>query len=338
MRHVTYGMSAVLAVLLLLAAQTVALADMEHIYPTEEQIQAMAAVTEPEAVEGFLPVCMGCDTDRMVVAFTIDDCNQPDNLKKIIAMFRKYDGKATIFPIGENVEMNKDVLKSAWEQGFEIENHTWSHSGLYPDDDDELARQIWSQNYAVSQALGVNYQMHFLRPRGGDNRYDQRTHAYMRQMGYYGLAYWNHVGVLNPTKISPSSVRPGDIILFHTTDKDIEQLNELVPALAERGFRFVTLNELYGLPENETMLLEEDLTVEPLHPWVRFPQTYHPEDYLHDVYLIQERLTELGFLNSPYNGYYGQKTMAAVRAFQKSRGMTADGIVGKDTWRALFEE
>ena len=35
-------------------------------------------------------------------------------------------------------------------------------------------------------------------------------------------------------------------------------------------------------------------------------------------------------------GYYGKKTVAAVRAFQKSVGLEADGITGKATWDALF--
>ena len=307
-----------------------------HVYPTDEQRASFARQVLPEGVQGFLPVCHNAATDRKVVAFTIDDCNQVKNLQTIISLFQQYGGTATIFPIGENVPYLTDTLRNAWMAGFEIENHTYTHSGLYHEDDEGLAYQIWMQNRAVSEALGVDYQMHFLRPRGGDNRYDQRTHAYLRQMGYYGIAYWDQVGVLAPTKIKPSDVQSGDILLFHTTDQDVAQLKELVPQLASMGFGFVTLNDLYGLPANETNVLTPNAQVEPIHPWMRFDQTYHPEEYLHDIYLIQERLTELGFLNSPYNGYYGKKTVAAVRAFQKSVGLEADGITGKATWDALF--
>ena len=100
----------------------------------------------------------------------------------------------------------------------------------------------------------------------------------------------------------------------------------------------MTLNELYGLPDNETWELSNETDPEPLQPYERFAQTLHLEDYLHDVYLVQERLYQLGFLKSNYNGYYGAKTAAAVAAFQKSRGLEADGICGPATWAALFNE
>jgi V8-like Glu-specific endopeptidase len=36
------------------------------------------------------------------------------------------------------------------------------------------------------------------------------------------------------------------------------------------------------------------------------------------------------------DGIFGAKTLAAVRAFQRSRGLTVDGVVGPLTWGALF--
>jgi peptidoglycan hydrolase-like protein with peptidoglycan-binding domain len=35
------------------------------------------------------------------------------------------------------------------------------------------------------------------------------------------------------------------------------------------------------------------------------------------------------------DGQYGKKTTAAVKRFQKAAGITADGIVGPQTWAAL---
>jgi len=308
----------------------------ERAYPSAETMERLEDIVAPDIVDGFLPVFMHARVSGRRVAFTIDDCNQAENLREIIKLFKKYDGRATIFPIGQNLEFLGKILKGAWEDGFEIENHTWSHSGLYDEDDENLCREIWAQNRAVSEALGVTYQMHFLRPRGGDNRYDQRTHAYLRQLGYYGIAYWSKVGLLNTTKHIASNIHSGDVLLFHTTNEDLKQLKDLVPRLYKAGYSFVTLNELFGLPDNETFELTDETEPVPLAPYERFHQTLHPEDYLHDVYLVQQRLSELGFLTSRYNGYYGAKTAKALKAFQQSRGLTADGICGADTWKALF--
>ena len=307
-----------------------------RVLPSEEMMESLEEIVSPDVVDGFLPVFFSRKDGPKVVAFTIDDCNQAGNLRSMIALFEKYGGKATIFPIGENVRFLKDTLKSAWQDGFEIENHTWNHSGLYHEDDEGMCHQIWDQNRAVSEALGVNYQMHFLRPRGGDNRYDQRTHAYLRQLGYYGIAYWSKVGVNQSSDYIAKNIHSGDILLFHTTDADLKQMQDLVPRLYKKGYTFVTLNELFGLPDNEISELTEENGPEPLAPYVRFDQTLHQEDYLHDVYLVQERLSQLGFLSGRYNGYYGAKTAAAVAKFQKSRGLTADGVCGRATWAALF--
>ena len=107
--------------------------------PSAENAQKLANEVRPDVVEGFLPVCYGLKTDQKVVAITIDDCNQPENLKQILKIINSYGGKATIFPIGQNVEKCGEILKAAWESGFEIENHTWDHCGLYNVDDDMLA-------------------------------------------------------------------------------------------------------------------------------------------------------------------------------------------------------
>ena len=58
-----------------------------------------------------------------------------------------------------------------------------------------------------------------------------------------------------------------------------------------------------------------------------------------DVVECQEDLIKLGYDLSPYgaDGKFGAKTEEAVKQFQTSVGLKADGIVGPKTWEALDE-
>lgn len=53
---------------------------------------------------------------------------------------------------------------------------------------------------------------------------------------------------------------------------------------------------------------------------------------------IQTRLNEVLGAFLVVDGDYGKKTKAAVKLFQVSRGLTADGVVGQITRKALFPE
>ncbi|MDP2871050.1 MAG: polysaccharide deacetylase family protein [Bacillota bacterium] len=53
------------------------------------------------------------------------------------------------------------------------------------------------------------------------------------------------------------------------------------------------------------------------------------------VLWLQLRLTALGLYSGPVTGYFGTQTQAAVRAFQRARGLAVSGVVGSLTSREL---
>ncbi len=55
-----------------------------------------------------------------------------------------------------------------------------------------------------------------------------------------------------------------------------------------------------------------------------------------EVSRIQTALRALGLYDGPVDGDFGGGTLAAVKAFQRSKGLQVDGVVGPDTWAALL--
>jgi peptidoglycan hydrolase-like protein with peptidoglycan-binding domain len=56
-----------------------------------------------------------------------------------------------------------------------------------------------------------------------------------------------------------------------------------------------------------------------------------------DIRMLQKRLNELNFNSGSVDGYFGNSTVSAVKSFQKSIGLSIDGIVGTKTWDALWK-
>lgn len=55
-----------------------------------------------------------------------------------------------------------------------------------------------------------------------------------------------------------------------------------------------------------------------------------------DVTRLQQTLASRGFNPGGADGIFGSRTRAAVAAYQRSRGLSADGVVGPNTSRSLF--
>ncbi len=55
------------------------------------------------------------------------------------------------------------------------------------------------------------------------------------------------------------------------------------------------------------------------------------------VCIAQDDLNTLGYRTGGLDGVYGAQTVDAVKRYQASRGLAADGIVGCNTWRSLQE-
>lgn len=311
--------------------------------PTQPAGADVSNAILPKTAEGYLPVFEGIKTEEKKIAITVDDLWSKENLQAILDVCEETGAKLTFFPIGDAVKDKTDLLRAMHEAGHQIENHTYNHVNLYALSTEEMCQELLKQNQLINEALGVDYQMHFFRPRGGNSDYDKRMHNMLAQMGYAGVSHWTLSGTPEMSKWV-SEVKPGTVMLFHATDKDAKKLLKAIPELVKVGYQVVTLNELYNIPANETYPLGsttigkiEALDLEAIENDVPI-QLLKNGDTSYDVRRLQLRLKDLGYYAKDCDGEYGSGTVKAVEAFQAAAGLTVDGMAGPLTQEALFAQ
>lgn len=62
-----------------------------------------------------------------------------------------------------------------------------------------------------------------------------------------------------------------------------------------------------------------------------------PQEGSESIAELQRHLADMGYFNGEITGNYGPQTQEAVARFQQDAGLAADGIVGPETARVLFE-
>ena len=310
--------------------------------PTPEPTAEPAPEITPEpAPYEYLPVVHRANIESKKIAVTVDDCYQLKNLTRIVDAAEAVGGKLTLFPVGEALSkdgMPKLMQRCAFDLGFEIENHTYSHSRIFRMADDEMAAEIWKQDAALNRALGVDYQEHFLRLMGGDGDTDPRIHSYLKKLGYLGIANWSVSGSDSDMKHIRASLAPGQVYLFHCTDPDTKKLEEFIPWAVSKGYKLVTLNELFNLPGNETSALTDSAMPQPDYN-VDDHHTLVEGEYTWVALQLQEKLRAMGYLkmDGPSTGYYGPQTAKAIAAFQQDHGLPATGEADIETQQRVLE-
>jgi Glycosyl transferase family 2/Polysaccharide deacetylase len=181
---------------------------------------------------------------------------------------------ATFFVVGSQVARHPEVVRALHRQGFELGNHTFTHTDLAAIPAWERSLQVGLTESAVAGTVGI-------RPRllrlpyssfpGAVNDEQQRAIEHLARRGYAIVLSdldgedWQRPGVdVIVDAATPRGSQDG-IVLLHDGGGDRSQtvaaLERLVPRLRARGYRFVLVSELAGLPRADAEL--------PTGPWER---------------------------------------------------------------------
>lgn len=312
--------------------------------PTPDNSDPNAAVRPAAMGDNLLPIFKKAFTKRKVIAVTLDECSGATIMEQFIELAEKYNAKLTLFPTGENILKNgmRQVLqKCLFQLDYEIENRCFSPMAkLFQGPSSVMVQEIWKQSAALNYVLNVKYEPHFLRLYGGLGENDPRTHAYLKQQGYYGIAHWTVSGSDTPAEKFESLLTPGGIYLFKTTKKDLELMKALLDTANQHDYHMVTLNDLFGYEPNNYYRVEGSLLSETMPEFDWDDNAIYeiiPGETSYGVARMQQRLGILGYLvGSRADGAFGEATSNALRLFQVTVGLPATGAGDIPTLERLF--
>ncbi len=99
---------------------------------------------------------------------------------------------------------------------------------------------------------------------------------------------------------------------------------------------YATIMKLFGKVLYTTVANDPQMNGITRISQITVPATSEKGNSGKNVLALQQALKIKGFYKAPIDSKYGDQTVEAVKAFQKSKGLTQDGKAGNDTIKALF--
>lgn len=190
------------------------------------------------------------DTDKKVVALTLDDGPLPVHTEEILDILQKLDVKATFFTIGVESERYPDGLKELVTAGQEIGNHGYSHRPMVFITPFGVASEVEKNDTLIRNAgytgtipFRAPYNIKFLTLPyylAQHNRPDISRDVITNE-GYDYSAEAIAADIIR-------QVQPGSIILLHAmydhTASSRAAIPLIVNELRDKGYQFVTASQL----------------------------------------------------------------------------------------------
>ena len=178
------------------------------------------------------------------IALTFDDGPHPVYTPKLLDGLKERNVKATFFVVGKNIEGREDIIKRMDEEGHLIGNHTYDHVKITGLPVEEACAQITKTSELVKEITGKNTE--FVRPPFG--AWDKKLECGFEMfpvLWSIDPLDWTTKNVDAVVQKVLSRAEENSIILLHDYyDSSVEAALKIVDALLERGFEFVTVDEL----------------------------------------------------------------------------------------------
>lgn len=193
-----------------------------------------------------------------IVALTFDDGPNDPYTGLILDVLKQEGVHATFFCVGMNAEHEPTTVRRIAAEGNDLGNHSYHHrkrDALLDLSYDDATRT----NDILRGITGAAPRL-YRAPNGFHTPWSLRI---VGERGLRAIAWdvesndWDEPGANNIVMRTVERVQPGSIILLHDGDntrlgtdrsQQVDAVRGIIQTLKARGYRFVTMSEMLGLP------------------------------------------------------------------------------------------
>lgn len=179
------------------------------------------------------------------IALTFDDGPNAEYTPILLDGLKERDVKATFFVIGANIEKddNRSIIRRMKEEGHLIGNHTYHHVNLSGLSGESAAEELAMTEELIREITGEGTS--FVRPPFGAFPTGEEETDKLYVKWTVDSEDWATKNTAAAVKKVVTDIEENDIILMHDCyDTSVEAALQIVDILKEKGYDFVTVDEL----------------------------------------------------------------------------------------------
>ena len=186
--------------------------------------------------------------DEKLIALSFDDGPNLVTTPLVLDVLAENGISASFFVEGQYInDTTAAMMLRAVDLGCDIENHSWSHQPMSTLSDEEINSEIYYTSALIEKYAG--HAPRFFRPPYIDH--NKLMHSLIGLTFICGQGCDDWVPEVTAQQRADSVVAhaaDGQIVLLHDfegNDNTVEALKTIIPELKARGFKFVTVPELF---------------------------------------------------------------------------------------------
>ncbi|WP_329338470.1 bifunctional polysaccharide deacetylase/glycosyltransferase family 2 protein [Streptomyces sp. NBC_00663] len=206
------------------------------------------------------------------VVLTFDDGPDPTWTPKVLDTLKKNHAHAVFFITGTMASRYPDLVRRMVDEGHEIGLHTFNHPDLSYQSKKRIDWELSQNQLALAGSVGIRSSL--FRPPYSSKAANMDNNSwpvteYIGSRGYITIVNdtdsedWRKPGVAQIVRNSTPKAGHGGVVLMHDSGGDrhqtVQALEQLLPQLAEKGYKFQNLTEALHAPSAHTPVTGPEL-------------------------------------------------------------------------------